>query len=156
MDRLVGPVNLQVMARLVRKLFGGDLPNEVARMIHQMIQRWVNYMNHLRRVQLRGVYARSLDEAVFNQNDTIYTRDPFEWSISDWMDGDVQLERSDPRVRDSQPNLLLQLVRRNPPANPNLGLWQENGPGWYQHGDDDGPGTQVQAYMRRRYYGPGF
>ena len=173
MDRLVGPVNLQIMARLVRKLFGGDLPNEVARMIHQMIQRWVNYMNHYRRALLRGVYngQRPFNvtqgsgefEPYFYADDqtvafppNIRTTEPFRYFDRD----NDEMRSTDPGLEGSNSwRLLLPLRgwsahmslpwRMRVPVTDPLGRIQQ-----LRRWSHDEMG--INAVLQPRFYGPGF
>ena len=144
MDRVVGPVNLQLMRRLVRKL--ANLPDEVVQVIHEMLKDWANYMNHLRRVRQRGVYDRfGLPR---------YTTEPFEW----YNRRGSEVARTDPEVQASEPELLAQAYARYPNGRFEGGF----GPPWiatslsWPHLKFRNMLTEVRAYTRLRYYGPGY
>ena len=159
MDRLVGPVNLQVMARFVRRI--ADLPDDVVKLIHEKLKQWTNsiYMNHLRWVRREGFYWAFREDA--------RTDHPFRYhsGVTGEYYGSLYLDiPSHHRWYFPNPRRAYRETGTLPyPWRDLLAAGESSGGPQWQHGefpwtDDEGNHnqTQVRAILQPRYYGPGF
>ena len=158
MDRLVGPVNLQVMARFVRKI--ADLPDDVVKLIHQMLKEWTNsiYMQHLRWVRNEGFYWAPREDWI--------TRHPFRYfcGVTNKYFGFHYLNIPDyHRFYFPNPSHAYRETGTLPSPWVDLHATGQTDSQQWQHGefpwtDDEGnyTRTRVKAVLQPRFFGPGY